>query len=359
MKTVKKIICITLCIASVFVFAACGKEQKAAMTLEDCAVGEEAYRYWVSTYKAQFMNQYSDMSDTDEFWNQEISSGVTAEDFLTELVNEYVKMNLVSIYLFDEYGLKISSEDKQAASDIISDFREISGGSKKALETILSEYGVNEKTLKQIYLDEFKTTYVYNYVFENGVLSVGDSEKQNFLNDNYVRIRHIYINNSYDYDKSYYDADGNFIKTSLSDSAKAEKDRKVEKVRAALANGDDFDSVYNLYSEETSYKNGYYICNKTEDLPDELILNSFKLEIGESMEFETEYGTHFIRRLEMDEGAWKSSANEDFFQTFSDDVYESVFTDFIKSYFEKITVNDDIVKLYPVRDALPNWSYQY
>ena len=32
--------------------------------------------------------------------------------------------------------------------------------------------------LKEIYLEELKSTYVYNYVFENAVLTVGDEEKE-------------------------------------------------------------------------------------------------------------------------------------------------------------------------------------
>lgn len=359
MKTINKYLCFILCGCFLFSLTSCGKEKKTAMTLENVSVSEGAYQYWLSTYKAQFMNQYSDMDDSDEFWGQELYDDVTAEKFLENLVNEYIKVNLVTMYLFDEYGMKISSEDKKAASDIISDFKEISGNDKKAFNTVLSQYGVDEKSLKQIYLDEFKTTYVYNYIFENNIVTVSDSEKQAYLEENYVRIRHIYVNNSYDYDNSYYDSDGNFIKIPLDDDTQAEKDKKVEKIKTALANGDDFDSVYNLYSEETSYKNGYYICDKTEDLPTELILNSFKLNTGETIEFETEYGTHFIKRLEMDKKPWKSSANEDFFTSFTDDVYENVFMDYIKSYFDKITINEEITSKYSIRTALPNWSYQY
>ena len=61
----------------------------------------------------------------------------------------------------------------------------------------------------------------------------------------------------------------------------------------------------------------------------------------------------------MDEGAWKSTSNEDFFTTFTDDVYENVFMELMRSYFDEITVNEEVINEYPIRDALPNWSYQY
>ena len=359
MKTFKKAVCLVICFCILFSFASCKEKGRAAMTLGSTVISEGAYQYWVCSYKAQFMNQYSDMSDSDEFWGQVLYDGVTAEEFLTDLVNEYVKMNLVSMYLFDKYGMKISSEDEKVANGIVSEFKEISGDDAKAFEKILSQYGVNEKTLKQIYLDEFKSTYVYNYVFENGIATVTYEEKQDFLENNYVRIRHIYINNSYNYDESSYDSDGNFIKVPLDEETKAKQDAKVESVRKALSSGEDFDEVYEKYSEETAYKNGYYICSKTEDLPSELIVKSFTLETGESCEFESEYGTHFIKRLEMDEGAWKSTSNEDFFTTFTDDVYENVFMELMRSYFDEITVNEEVINEYPIRDALPNWSYQY
>lgn len=359
MNKIKTTICTLLCIFTLLSFSSCKEAPPSAMTLGGASISEGVYKYKLCSHKAQFLSTYSDMSDTDEFWDQMLTDDMNAEEFLTNLANDYVKMDLISIYLFDEYGMKTSAADKKAASDIISDLKEVSGGDKKSFEKILSQYGVDEKTLLQIYLDEYKTTYVYNYVFENGIINVGDSEKQEFLEENYVRIRHIYINNSYNYDESYYDDDGNFIKVALSEEEQAKKDAKIEKVRKALADGDDFDSVYEKYSEETAYKYGYYLSSKTEDLPSELIVSSFTLDVGETLELESEYGTHFIKRLEMDEGAWKSSANEDFFGTFKDDVYESEFVEFMRSYFDMIEVNDDIISKYSIREVLPNWSYQY
>ncbi len=360
MKNIKRFICILLAVLFVLTAASCKKaEEVAVMTLGDSVVTENMYSYWLSSYKANFLTSYEDVSDTEEFWSSTITDGLTAEEFLSQLILEYVQMDLVAMYLFDEFGLKVTSEDKKAAENIVADLLEYAGGNKTVFNQALSAYGVNYNMLCDIYLQEFKSTYVYDHVFENNVLIVDDTVKQEYLEENYARVRHIYINDAYDTEKSAYDADGNFIMEPLDESTQTEKDKKVADALSALENGTAFDTVYEEYSEEKAYDNGYYLSASTTGLPTELITNAFKTEIGETATFKSQYGTHIIMRLEMDSAPYENEANSDFFEDFTDAVYENTFMEYIRSYFDKIEINTEVLSSYSIRDALPNYSFQY
>ena len=359
-RIILKITSMLIAAASLISLAACSsKKGEPVMTLGGSVVTDRMYEYWMCSYKASLMSQYSDAKDTADFWDMKLGDK-TAEDFFYELTYDYIESNLVCMYLFDKYSLEIDKEDRETAKSIIDDLeKEYADGSRNDFNRLLANYGVNADLLLDIYLDELKSTLVYNHVFENSLLTVGDEEKEDYLNKSYVRVRQIYINNKYDYERSSYDSDGNFIMADLSPEAKAEKDAKAASARAELDAGADFDEVYEKYSEDTAYPNGYYLSLSTENLPQELINNAFSLDVGESAEFESIYGTHMIMRLEMDKAPYDNDENADFFGDFKNEVYESVFTDFVTSFYDEITVDSEAISKYTIRDSLPNYSFQY
>lgn len=361
MKMIKPITAFLLIAILAVSFVSCADADKspAVMTLEDEKITENTYKYWVCSYKADFLNTYDDMKNTEEFWNSPLLEDVTAEEYFSGLVEDYVKNSLVSMYLFDELGLRLTSDDRENAENIVNDLCDYSGGDREAFDGMLSVYGVDSEMLVEIYLDDFKMTYLYNHVFENGVLVVDDAAKQNYLEENYARIRQIYINNAYDSESSYYDSDGNFIMVPLDEETQKKQDAKVAEVEKLLSEGADFDSVYEKYSEEKEYKNGYYLCATTQGLPEELVTNSLTASVGDVQQFETIYGYHAFWKMEMDEGAYKNEENADFFEGYADSVYESVFLEYLQSYYDKITVDTEAVGKISIKDAVPNYSFQY
>ena len=360
MKThLKRIILLILSLSMVLALSCVNDRGAPVMTLGNATVTDHMYEYWVCSYKAVLFSQYSDASDTDEFWDMTLGD-TTAEAFFYDLIFSYIESNLVSMYLFDEFALEIKDEDRETAKSIIDDLKEsYAGGNANDFNRLLANYGVNADLLYEIYLEELKSTYVYNHVFESGILTVGDEEKEEYLEDNYVRIRQIFINNKYDSDLSDYDENGDFKMVPLDDEVQAAKDAKVKAVTEALDAGEDFDTVYEQYSEETAYPNGYYLSLTLEGLPRELINRAFALDVGETDSFETEYGTHFIMRLEMNEKAYEDDANADFFKDFKERVYEYVFDNYVRSYYDRIVTDDEAIANYSVRSALPNYSFQY
>lgn len=354
-----RIMSLVITLLTVFL-PSCGVDRgKAVMTLGKSAVTDKMYQYWVCTYKANLLRRYSDAKDAPEFWDKKLDGKTTAEEYFNGLISDKIKANLVSMYLFDEYGLELDEDDVATADEIIAEYLEsYANGDEKRFDKLLSIYGVDRELLREIFIEELKSTYVYNRIFEKGTVAVGPMMKEQYLADNYAHIKHIYINNKYDPSKSYYDESGNFVLMPWGDDEKAGQDAKVEAAKAAL-DTEDFDKVYKEYSDETSYPNGYYVCATTAGLPTELIERALSMEIGETAIFESDYGTHIVLRLDVEKGAYASEEYSDFFDGFTDAVYEKAFDDFIASYYERIEIDETAVKEFTVRWAEPNYSYRY
>ena len=68
----------------------------------------------------------------------------TAEAYYRKKVLEDCKTYLVALYLFDQYGLKLSESVLQEIEDTMEEFVLTDGeGSKTKLNSVLAEYGVN------------------------------------------------------------------------------------------------------------------------------------------------------------------------------------------------------------------------
>ncbi|MBR3639630.1 MAG: hypothetical protein IKN50_03400, partial [Clostridia bacterium] len=115
----KKITAIIMALSFLAALFSCGRDTgKPVMTLEDKTVTDRMYGYWLSSYKAVLLSQYADASDSDDFWDMKLSEGFSAEDFFEELCSNYIKSNLVAMYLFDVLGLEIEDEDEKTAENI-------------------------------------------------------------------------------------------------------------------------------------------------------------------------------------------------------------------------------------------------
>lgn len=361
MKKLLKVLCLAAAVALFVTLPSCAVKNKGktVMSLGNAEITDRMYGYWTSNYKADFISAYSDVSDTAEFWDSVLYDGVTAEKYLSERIYESIRADLVGMYLFNEYRLSVPDEYKEAADNIISDLMDYYDADKNEFNRLLSQYGINIDLLREIMIDEAKTTEVYNYLFENNILTVGDAEKQEYVEKNYSRVLHIYINNAYDSEKSDYDENGNFVKAELDSETKAKKDAQVQEALDALDRGENFTDVYMKYSDETSYPNGYYIYAGIEGLPSELVTHALSLEVGKTEVFDSYYGAHIIKRVEMDEKPWENDENSDFFEDFTDSVYESVYIEHISSYYDMIETDDEAIAAISVKDALPNYSFRY
>lgn len=363
---IKKAVALFLAVIMCFVLVSCD-DTPAVMELEGNEVTAAMYHYWASRAKGEYIYSYEDVQNTDECWKKDLGNGQTVAEYFDAVTLQTVKENLVAMKLFDEYGLEITKSEKEGVAGYIGDLiKEYADGSEKMMNTVLSEYGIDTDILEKIYLEETKSTKVYNYLFgENGKTPVTDKQYEKSYTEGYVHFQLIYINNSYSYVE---DENGNRVtddngvyKTEpLTGKVKEEKDREVAEAEKLLTDGGDFYTVYEKYSEVKDYENGYYYP-VNEAFGDEVFYKltaaALKMENGEWQKVETDSGTCFLLKLELDSGAWKNEKNADFFGDFKDTVKEACYREVLGKYFDKITVDEEAIKEFSVALVTPAYTF--
>ncbi len=365
MKKTSKITAVILAVIMlVFPLASCSGAETTVMEYGNSKITANMYSYWLSRYKAMFMYSYADMQDTDEFWNMEMAEGVTAEQFLTAVVQENIKTTLVCMELFDSYGLKITNETSDTIQAYIDDLiKEQANGSRSAFNQIASAYGVNDTILKEIYIAEQKVSQLYDYFYgENGIEQITDTSRDEYYKNNYSRAMHLYINNVYKYET---DENGNVVTDSetgypkmveLTAEEKAEKNAIIKEIDDKLAAGTPYEELYEQYSEDKNYPNGYYLSATSSFIP-EVTVEMLQMEVGEVSKVESSYGVHYLNKLELDEKAYANEENADFFADYDTLVGQGLFQAKISAITPEVIVHQNELANYSLRSAKANYSF--
>ncbi len=346
----------------------CGTDSsKAVLTLGDITISENVYHYWASTYKGDFLYRYEDVKNTEDFWKSELIDGMSAAEYFDAVILENIQYTMVCMQLFDEYGLMIPASEKESMQDLIADYlEEYAQGNRNLFNQVLGEYGVNAKLLEKIYIDDAKVSKVYEYLYgEEGKTPLDTEQLEAYYQDNYVHFQMIFINNKY---RSKTDSNGNYITDDsglllteeLDEETKAQRDEAIQKVQEGLANGEAFADLYETYSELKAYKNGYYFSTGTtynDKIYYDLIQKARTMEPEETATVEGDYGTCIIQKLELDEGAWENKENGDFFANYEDTVGDTVFREFLRGYFDDITVDTEAIGAYSIAAVTPNYTF--
>lgn len=360
LKKIKMTVSALLIISLLLCFVSCGSE--AVLTYNGISINEREFEFYLATYKGKFAQTYKDFKDNSSFYKEQIGD-YSAEEYLFESVVHNVSLTLVSEALFDKYKLKLPDSLKDSIDAYIDDFiTEYADGSKNKFNSALAEFGINAKMLRTIYLRDEMTAAVYDYLYgENGTVGITDGDRTAYLNENYVRVRHIFVNNKYTY---VYDDNGNITTTSdgqaatvpLSGDELEAKNALVAAIDESLAEGGDFDEIYYAMSEDQYYKNGYYLTRNM-DFISGVVASAFDLEIGEWVKTESDYGTHYIMRLPMDESPWKDENNADFFDNYDAAVSEALFTSMLEDLAEDVERNEEILSRYSVETSPTNYRF--
>ena len=330
------------------------------MTYRGKSITEGEFRLYLARYKYQFGVTYSDFSDTQEFYNSKIGYR-TAEERLFEEVVTNVSRLLVADYMFSSGGFTLpagTGEEINAALDERDSFLRAEGSS---LEKDISKYGLTRDEVYELMLRDEKVFPVYRNLDSTGRLKTDDAYLQSYLEQNYVRFMHIYINNAYEYetdDAGYhvYDSSGNWKTVPMNAADKAAKDTVISEIDGLLGAGTDFHEVYEKYSEDRLYDRGYYLT-KNSDFIKEVIDCAFGLEPGSWNKVESEYGTSYVMRLEMDEKPWEDASLSDFFKTYPEDRKKNRFTDILDSQASEIEYDHDILDRYTVQASNKESNY--
>lgn len=336
----------------------------AVLSYKNSVITENEFVYYLATYKASFLNTYSDFEDKAAFYSAPLGeTGMTGEEFIFESILRNVKMSLVCDALADEYGLTVDENTVEIIDEYIDDFiYEYAGGSKTQFNQSLSRFGINADMLRDIYLRDERGSALFGYLYgENGTIGITDQDRQAYLDENYVRVRHIYVNNSYTYavDEDgivMTNPDGTYKTIPLDGAVLEAKNAVIDQIDASLASGTDFDEVYAAYSEDKLYENGYYITRNMNFVSD-VVVSAFELEPGKHVKLTSDVGTHYIMRLDMDEKPWEDEKNADFFADYDTVVSSELFAGYIESKIGEVTVNEEILSEYSVEDSDVNYRF--
>ncbi len=361
-KTVCILLTVLLCLTTVL--TGCGGETgEVVMTYGDSVITENIFQYYLSYYKNIYLKTYSDMKDTAAYYQTVMPDGRTAEQVLFDMTVENVKMTLVCMELFGKEGLSVSTALQDDIDSYLKDLvKEYAGGDKKALNATLAQYGVNLDMLADIYIDQEKSGFLFDYYHgENGTKPLTDEEKDSWYRENYSRIVHLYINDAYYYPVNeagftQTDREGNPISAPLTEEMQAEKDMTIKAVDASLAAGSDFIDVYNTFSEDKYYQNGYYLTRTTDFVP-AVVEAAFTLEEYEWTKVTSEKGTHYVYRLPLDDKAWEAEANADFFASFETDLSSNIFMTYIRTFLPDVWVDTEALSKYTVEGSPVNYRF--
>lgn len=360
MKSIRKFLLAVL--SACLLLNGCASRET-AMSYGKTQISENVFRYWLSYYKNTFLNTYKDLTNTVESFQMVLENGQTAEEYLYAQTIENVKMTLICMELFRENELRLPETLEKQIDDYVDDIlKEYASGSKKTLNAALATYGINIDMLRQIYRDQEKSGVLFDYMYgNNGTTPVTEDEYDAYYEENYCHIRHIYVNNQYYYvtdenGNSVFDEKGSVKTADMDTEMREQKQVVIDAIDAALANGTDFETVYEKYSEDKYYKNGYYLTYDI-DFIDEVVDAAFSLSIGEWQKVESEYGVHYIKRLPLDDHAYTDEENADFFPDYETTVKSELFVAYIRSFLPDVVCNEEVIQRYTMTDSPVNYRF--
>lgn len=220
-KIKKAVICIMIiCIVLPLCLSGCSRSEKELVSLGDYGISANLYQLMLTQQKGNMAyaihSEYGSYN-SEKFWGMTIDKATqkTNEQYYNELVLERAKNYLCAMALFDELEATKPDFEFPAAYEknidaAIKNMIEVdAGGSKNKLNSILSEYGINVRMLKDFLIMDAKAIYVVDYLYGTDGSKIGDVVKEEYYEENYVSCKQILIQ------KFYYiyetDDDGNVI----------------------------------------------------------------------------------------------------------------------------------------------------
>ena len=360
--------------------------QKTLISLDGETLSVNLYELMLSIQKgnmAYMINYWYGDPNSADFWDTVIDeNNTTWDDYYTLAVYKKAKNLLAASAVFEEMKLSLKDSTVSEIDKGIEKLIQDDAGSKKALNSILSQYGVNVNMYREYKLLEARSQALAEHLYGVGGSRIGASLKENYLQENYVAFQQIFLANyyyefvtdengdtvyytdngaiAYDTEKGtprvgengkfvYYTEDGRIAYDTVNGKPSPVLDEKGEQKianysksqmqeRAALIvdlkdlAGDDeavFEALRETYSDEGMAdgildENLCYLATNVDyesvnmKFMDQIADALSALEVGETAVVPTDYGYHLVRRYETAPGAYADSKLS---QWFSDSTY--------------------------------------
>lgn len=388
----KKAICRTLCLIFIVIMiipiaSSCGKD-KAVYTLGEYEITEKEYNYLFGMFKKKvIVSMGVDFSEED--MSQEISEGITLADYLEARYREGFEQSVLALLLsqalFDQLGLSLTDEELSTINATATAMVAYYGNySEKEFNNKAKEYGFDDDAMRSVYEMQFKENKVRDYYLGASNEKVTDEDRESYYRENYLRYQTLIVNTLYTLHTDSY-GDVSFVL--LEEDEKKEKELLVTELKELLINKnkdydyillkDDlslsYEELWEKYSDDKFYPGGLYESSKpsAEELANSNVLSAaYQSKAGEikavtakryfegdsSLENEEitvkpgdyfEYGTVFVKRLELDEAPYEKKANKDFFDkdTFESGVCNHVYFKAVSAFQDTLPYQATISKL--------------
>ena len=354
------------------------------LTVDNNTMSVNVYQLMLSIQKgnmAYMINYWYGDVNSEEFWSTVVDEdSATYDDYYTAAVYKKAKNLLAAATLFDELKLTLpASVEEKIDADIDALVKEL--GSKKALNSALSAYGVNVDMYRDYKILEAKSTYLAEHLYGADGSKIGAMLKEQYLNENYVAFRQILVANYYyvfetdnNGDVIYYTSNGSVAYDTVKGSPKLEngafvyytedgkiaydtvtgkpapvldsngeqkiasysKEEMLERADLAvdlrdMAGNSEavFETLRDMYSDEAEENEGLCYLATNVDYASvglavmDKITDALKdLEVGEIAIVSSDYGYHVVRKYANEEGAYGVKENAEWFTDSSYGVYD-------------------------------------
>ena len=205
-KIIKRVATVAVCILLlVSCLAGCSQKGKTLMELDGETLSLNTYMLFLSRIKGTLSStaNFGSSASKDSFWDIVMNSDgtTTYNDYYCNMVLDSAKAYLAAMYIFEEEGLKLPKEYKDAINEEMDRLVETDGkGSKAALNSILAAYGANYEILKNAYELEAKMYYLNEHLYGKNGEKIASNVIEEYYQETYVKFRHVFL---YTYDVVY------------------------------------------------------------------------------------------------------------------------------------------------------------
>ncbi|NLY42880.1 MAG: hypothetical protein GX066_02690 [Clostridiaceae bacterium] len=280
-----------LCIGLIFslIFSGCSSDidlDKEIATVNGEKITVEEYNFFLWNAKEQ-MALGASIEQVDNFWDTEIE-GKKAVDVAKEKAMDAAISSKVQLQKAKEMGLSLTDEDLKAVREEKTHYVEHWGG-LDGYNKLLDDIGITDKGFDKVLQDLKLAEKLYSKLTdkEEG-FTITDEELKKYFDENVVRVKHILLlTETEDHTMP------------IPSNFKEEVKKQAEELLRRLRNGEDFDKLMYLYSQDTGlYDNpDGYLFEKNGEMVKEFEDAAFSLEIGEISDvIETVYGYHILKR---------------------------------------------------------------
>ena len=202
MKTtaIRRLISVLLCLSLLMgavAMTACSKSGTTLLELNGNTISINQYQLLLSRVKGSLA--YAGYSvDSSTFWDMVIDSeGNTYDEYFRNAALIDAKRYLAALAIFEEEGLVLPESYKKAIDEDIEEYIR-DAGSKSALNSQLSVYGVNVDMLRDLYMIEAKYAYVQEYLYGAEGEKIAANVRHEYLTEHAVCFKQVLIR-AFDY----------------------------------------------------------------------------------------------------------------------------------------------------------------